>query len=259
MSHLEVLFTPADFLGLKQRDLSGTTCVVFDVLRATSTMVTALWNGAAAVNTVEEIEQALAVRRQKPEVLLAGERDGVKIGPDLTGGVAFDLGNSPREFIPTVVRGRTIVMTTTNGTRALRACAEARSTMAGSFLNLDATARAILQSEPHHLLLVCSGTNEEAAYEDALCAGALCDLVWSRYQDGHVADSALMARELFQNSGQDLKQALARSRNARRLLSIPELRDDVAFCSQLDAFPLVAGMGRDALLRRLDKAGNPLG
>src|ERR1039458_6506005 len=95
---LEVLFAPAEFALLGQRDLSQTVCVVFDVLRATSTMVTALGNGAAAIAPVAEISEALGIRQRQPEVLLAGERDGVRIEAHLTGGIGFDLGNSPREF-----------------------------------------------------------------------------------------------------------------------------------------------------------------
>ena len=116
-------------------------CVVFDVLRATSTFVTALHNGAKAIVPVSEISEALAFRRKQPDVLLGGERDGVRIRAAQTGGIDFDLGNSPREYTPEKVRGRTIVSTTTNGTRALRACAGAKTVLAASFLNLTATAR----------------------------------------------------------------------------------------------------------------------
>src|SRR5581483_4631948 len=131
MKTLEVLFTPADFTALSRRNLDQTVCVVFDVFRATSSMITALANGAVAVVPVGEIEDALALRRQDPAVLLAGEREGVRIRAHLTGGVDFDLGNSPREFTREVVAGRTIVMTTTNGTRALRSCAHAREVLIG--------------------------------------------------------------------------------------------------------------------------------
>src|SRR5512136_2922474 len=104
---LEVLFAPAEYAVLNERDLRQTVCVVFDVLRATSTMVTALGNGATAIIPVADIPEALAVRVQYPDVLLAGERDGVRIQANLTGSIAFDLGNSPREFPPEVVQGRT--------------------------------------------------------------------------------------------------------------------------------------------------------
>src|SRR5690348_2998573 len=127
MNRVEVLFTPAEFEALKQRDLRETLCVVFDVLRATSSMITALARGAAGIIPVQEIDEALSIRRREPDVLLAGERDGVRITSDLTGSIAFDLGNSPREFTSETVKGKIIVMTTTNGTRGLRACAAAQT------------------------------------------------------------------------------------------------------------------------------------
>src|SRR5258705_11320215 len=123
---LEAEFSPAEFAVLRERDLSRTVCVVFDVLRATTSMVSALANGAEAIIPVSEISEALAIRQQRPQVLLAGEREGLRIRGNLTGGVEFDLGNSPREFTAEKVQGRTIVMTTTNGTRALRASSGAR-------------------------------------------------------------------------------------------------------------------------------------
>ena len=97
-SALEVLFTPPEFGALKNRDLRQTTCVVFDILRATSTMVAALANGAESILPVAEISEALALRRQRPDMLLAGERDGLRLRAPQTGGVEFDLGNSPGEF-----------------------------------------------------------------------------------------------------------------------------------------------------------------
>lgn len=242
MKTLEVLFTPAEFATLPHRDLSRTVCVVFDVLRATSTIVTALANGATAVIPVAEISEALAWREKLPGVLLAGERDGVRISGAVAGGVEFDLGNSPREFTPEIVRGKTIVMTTTNGTRALRACAAAESILAGSFLNLRATAQHLTNMTPDHVLLVCSGTGEAAALEDTLAAGALVGLLDG--QPAATTDAAHMAHELCLRFETDLTGAMRFSANGSRLLANPQLRDDVAFCLQRDAFDLVAAMGR---------------
>jgi 2-phosphosulfolactate phosphatase len=244
-SMIEVLFAPAEFTALKQRDLRATQCVVFDILRATSSMVTALASGATAVIPVAEISEALTLREQQPELLLAGERDGVRIQSHLTGGLLFDLGNSPREFTPALVQGRRIAMTTTNGTRALRACAHARRVLIGALLNLRATAELLLREAPGQLLLVCSGTHDQAAYEDVLGAGALCDLLWPHYGSGTVADSAVMARRLYHLAREDLAAGLAESRNGRRLLAVPALRDDVPFCAQRDVLQIVAGMGED--------------
>ena len=247
---LEVLFAPAEFAALRERDLSNTVCVVFDVLRATSSMVTALNNGASAIIPVAEIAEALEIRARDPQVLLAGERDGVRIQSNLTGGVAFDLGNSPREFTKEKIGGRPIAITTTNGTRALRACQRAWMTFIGSFLNLSATSNLLQQQPPSHLILVCSGTFDQAAYEDVLCAGALCALIGSHYTAGAVSDSAHIARKLFLAEERDLTGAIASSsRNAARLLASAELRDDVAFCLQRDVFNLVAELSIDGTIK----------
>lgn len=239
-THLEVLFTPADFAALSHRDLRGAVCVVFDVLRATSSMLTALDHGARGIIPVGEIAEALELRRQRPDVLLAGERDGLRIGRALTGSIDFDLGNSPREFTRAVVADRTLVMTTTNGTRALRACAGAGTVLIGSFLNLPALTRWLTAHRPAQLFLVCSGTHEEASYEDTLAAGALCDRLWPAYTAGRIADSAAMARQLFQLAETDLLGAMVHARNGRRLLAIPELRDDVPLCLHIGAHDLLA-------------------
>jgi 2-phosphosulfolactate phosphatase len=250
---LEVLFTPADFATLTQRDLGDTVCVVFDVLRATTTMLTALSNGAAGIIPVAEIPEALALREQDPSLLLAGEREGVRIEASLTGSIAFNMGNSPREFTAGRVRGRRIAITTTNGTRALRACARARTVLVGSFLNLRATAQVIHAKRPAHLLLVCSGTHDQAAYEDVLAAGALCDAIWPVYGTGAGADTARMSRALYQLAQADLPAAFAQSRNGRRLLGLPELRADVAYCAQRDTLELIAVLESDGWVR--ERAG----
>lgn len=249
---VEVLFTPTEFRALSGRDLSRTTCVVFDVLRATSTMVAALDAGAQGVLPVCEIAEAVAIRRQKPEVLLAGERDGLRIGGALSNGVEFDLGNSPREFTRERVSGKLIVTTTTNGTRALRACAGAPKIFASSFLNLDATAQAVAAGTSAHILIVCAGTGEYAALEDTLAAGALCDALKSMGVDSSLDDSALVARSCFLQVRNNLADAMSQASNARRLLSHPELRDDVNFCLRLNALPLVAASDVDGIVRRVD-------
>jgi 2-phosphosulfolactate phosphatase len=250
MTTIEVLYAPAEFAALKERDLSRTVCVVFDVLRATSSMIAALGNGAEAIIPVEEIPEALALRKQRPGLLLAGERDGLRIRAELTGGIDFDLGNSPREFTKDKVLGRTVAMTTTNGTRALRACAPARETLIGTFLNLGAVVERLRQSRPENLLVVCSGTFEQGAYEDFLGTGAVCDAVWDLYEAGKVADSAMLARKVYQLARGDLAAALGESRNGKRLLSRPDLRDDVAFCARRNVFPFLARLGRDGSVRR---------
>ncbi len=237
---LEVLFTPAEFAALNRRDLSKTTCVVFDILRATTSMTAALANGAAAIYPVLEIADAVALHKKMPDALLAGERNGLRITAAQTGSVDFDLGNSPREFTSERVRGKNIIMTTTNGTRALQACAGAQQILAASFLNLKATAALLTKTKPEHLLLVCAGTFEEAAYEDTLAAGALAESIGSLYESGDFTDSAHMARDIYRAWSGNLETAFHHSRNARKILSVPALLEDVAFCRQRDLFDFCA-------------------
>jgi 2-phosphosulfolactate phosphatase len=254
---LEVTFAPAEFAAFPDRDLGRTVCVVFDVLRATSSMVTALGHGAAGIIPVTDIPEALARRQAQPGILLAGERHGVRIRAADTGGIDFDLGNSPREFTVARVHGRLIVMTTTNGTRALRACAGAAQVLAGSFLNLGALANWIERHRPPNLLLVGSGTVEQAAFEDALGAGALADAIWPLYADGEVSDAAQLARHTYRNFARDLPTAFRLARNGRRLLAIPELRDDVAVCATRDTFDVVPILGTDGVVRTSPRAAPP--
>jgi 2-phosphosulfolactate phosphatase len=255
MKSLEVLFSPAEFAALRSRDLSRTVCVVFDILRATSTMVTALAHGAEAILPVNDIPEALAAKQAHPAALLAGERHGLKIGPELTGGVAFDLGNSPREFTRERISGRTVIMTTTNGTRALRASAGAREVLAGSFLNLAAInrrLRSLSAADFDQLLLVCSGTYEEASFEDTLAAGALADRVWDLFTERDVADSAQIARQIFLAHQHDLVAAMASARNGRRLLASADLRADVEICLGKDSVDLLAELGQ-GMVRRVQQ------
>jgi len=249
---IETILTPAELPVLAQRDLRATACVVFDVLRATSTFVTALHHGAQAIIPVSEIAEAVEikkseVRSQKSEaILLGGERNGVRISAN---GIDFDLGNSPREYTPEKVCGKTIVSTTTNGTRALRACVGAKTILASSFLNLGATAEFLRRENCENILLVCAGTGENQADEDVLAAGALCEML----SGGKTmfSDSAQIAFQTYTLAKPDFSAAICGSENARRLLAIPELRDDVEFCSRHNIFPLIARMNADGVIRSI--------
>ncbi|MGH7953882.1 MAG: 2-phosphosulfolactate phosphatase [Limisphaerales bacterium] len=242
---IEVILTPSELPALAKRDLRETVCVVFDVLRATSTFVTALRNGAKAIIPVSKISEALAIKKKQPEVLLGGERHGVKIRAD---GIDFDLGNSPREYAREKVAGKTIVSTTTNGTRALRAGVGAKMILAASFLNLSATAKFLQKESAANILLVCAGTRENAALEDILAAGALVGLLG---EQNELSDSARLALHAYANAKSNLNDAIFDSENARRVRSIPELFGDVEFCLQRDIFNFIAALGNDGVLRRI--------
>ena len=234
---LDAILAPGELPALVQRDRREAVCVVFDILRATSTFVTALHHGAAAVLPVSEISEAVALRREHADWLLAGERHGVKIRAAESGGIDFNLGNSPREFTPETVRGKTIVSTTTNGTRALRACRGSRAVLAASFLNLAATAAYLQRLQPAEIILVCAGTGEGVALEDVMAAGALAERLPAA---GEATDAVAIARQTYAGAKADLALALSRTMNGRRLSARPELREDVAYCARMDVIPLAA-------------------
>ncbi len=246
--NIEVILTPAEFPALAARDLRATTCVVFDVLRATSSMLTALHHGAEEIVPVVEIAEALAVKQRRPEVLLAGERQGLRITRELTGSVDFDFGNSPRDFIQEKVRGQSIAWTTTNGTRALRACAQAEMVLLGALVNLRSVSGVLEQLRTRKLLLVCAGTFEEAAFEDQFAAGALIDRLQHLIAWAGLSDSAQLVWHAFRHLSED-SALLAASLNARRLLAQPALAPDVTLCLQRDSIPLNACMMKDGSVR----------
>src|SRR5438128_8984928 len=149
--------------------LRGSVTVVVDVLRATTTIIHALAAGCTSVRPCAEVEEArgLAGQMRAGKVLLAGERGGVRLD-------SFDLGNSPREFTARVCQGTTLVLTTTNGIRALLRAGEAERVLVAGFVNYSAICEQLRQdARPIHIL--CAGTEGEIALEDTLLAGALVD------------------------------------------------------------------------------------
>lgn len=151
-------------------DLAGGTAVVLDVLRASTTIVHALQAGAREVIPCLEVEEARAVAESMAEgdAVLGGERSGLPIA-------GFDLGNSPSEYFPSRVGGKTVVLTTTNGTRAMLHARQAERILIGAFVNAAAVVERLLGREQIHLL--CAGTEGQISYDDVLAAGLLVDRI----------------------------------------------------------------------------------
>src|SRR5437588_7777933 len=181
--------------------LAGGVAVVIDVLRAATTIINALAAGCTAVRPCAEVEEAreLAGQMRAGRVLLGGERGGAPLP-------GFDLGNSPREYTPKACRGTTLVLTTTNGTRALLRAAEAERVLVAAFVNYSAVCEQIRQdARPVHI--VCAGTEGEVSLEDTLLAGALVDCL-SQACEVRLNDAARLAWDCFENHGRILLGAL---------------------------------------------------
>jgi len=228
---IDVHFTP---LGLAAGDLAGHGVVVIDALRATTTIVTALANGAKAVIPAATSEDAvrLASNLEKDGVVLAGERRSVKIE-------GFALGNSPLEMTATAVAGKTIVLATTNGTPALVAAQGGDPVLVGAPVNFKALVervRAVLL-EPRDLLVICAGRERQFAIEDAYTAGRLIKAVKKGLRKLALNDAARTALALTDEltSWQD---ALEGSEAAHQLADV-DLSEDVAFAAQADRFGVV--------------------
>lgn len=203
------------------------TAIVVDVLRATSTIAQALAGGYERVLCCAEIDEARSLRQARGEGALAGERECVRIP-------GFDLGNSPADFVEPIAK--TVILTTTNGTRALIAAgAAADRVFAASLLNLAAVA-ARARGLGGDVTILCAGVLGEFAMDDAYCAGRIVDLI-----DGEPSDGARAALRLAQ-SFETAEQGLAASQSARNLLAA-HLADDIAWCAResvLDIVPHIA-------------------
>ncbi len=183
--------------------LTDCVAVVIDILRATTTMTTGLANGAARIVPCVGLDQAHLTKQRLLEelsanVLLGGER----LGKPLPG---FDLGNAPETYSPAAVAGQTIVMTTTNGTKAMDRCRGAQQIVIGSFANLSRVVQHL--SRAHRVALVCSGTDKHVTCEDVLFAGAVtAELLRGPAADlpaWEVNDQAELARSYWQSQPGD--------------------------------------------------------
>jgi 2-phosphosulfolactate phosphatase len=227
--------------------LRGGVAVVIDVLRATTTMIHALAAGCTSVRPCAEVEQARAVAAEMRvgRVLLGGERDGV--APS-----GFDLGNSPAEYTPQMCKGRTLVFTTSNGTRALLRAAEAERVLLAAFVNYSAVCEQLRQ-ETRSVHVVCAGTDGEVTLEDTLLAGALVDYL-SEVAEVEVNDSARLAWDCFENHGRMLLAALEVSGGAANLRRLG-YDDDIRAAATVDRFAVVPELRRDPLRVELAAVG----
>jgi len=228
---IDVFFSPA---VVDEASVEGRSAVVIDVIRATSTLVEALANGARAIIPTVSTEEAvkLASSLGREDTFLCGERKGLKVE-------GFDLGNSPGEFTAEVVEGKQLVMTTTNGTRAFVAVEGADRVLAASFMNLSAVAEALCGVAS--LVIVCAGRENRFSLDDALCAGMLIRSLQEGGEEEMVLnDAGRVAADLASKYTVDAE--FLRSTAAGKALIEVGLDGDLELCASLDRHALVPEM-----------------
>jgi 2-phosphosulfolactate phosphatase len=215
-------------------ELDGQTAVVIDVLRATTTILHALAAGATQVIPCLEIHDAKRVAAELGDsAILGGEREGLPIA-------GFDLGNSPAEYTRERIAGKTVVFTTTNGTRALARCKLSARVLIGAFVNFSAVCGEIASAD--RIALVCGGTDGEVTREDALLAGAMVTEL-KRSGPATLNDQAEIAADAWQTAvrvltDRPLGMTLKGSRGGRNLIGIGH-ENDIDLAAQIDRFDIV--------------------
>jgi 2-phosphosulfolactate phosphatase len=230
---IDVCFTPT---GLSPGEVHGRSVFVIDILRATTSMCAALSHGAKAIIPVASTEEALRLAQTigSTEVILAGEQNCVRIP-------GFQLGNSPLEMREAVVRGKTIIVTTSNGTKALLACQGAPSVYPSAAVNLSAAAekaREVLNTDKQ-VIVVCAGREGAFALDDAYCAGRLiAAILGDRKPRRGLNDAAIACLDLVRRYGTNWARPLRYSRAGRELIKLG-FGDDLREAARVDAYPVL--------------------
>ncbi|MGC8594516.1 MAG: 2-phosphosulfolactate phosphatase [Candidatus Kryptoniota bacterium] len=225
---VEVLFTPAEVDELSMRSKN---VVIIDVLRASSTICTALTNGAKEIIPTPDVESAtkIASNLSPDSHLLGGERQGKRID-------GFHLGNSPLEYSAEKVAGKTIVFTTTNGTGAIYKCRYASVAIIGSFLNLSAVVQ-VMRETGNEWTILCAGQQANFSIEDAACAGMILSKL-NTSQLAETDDAGLTCMILYKNFKGNILRMMKKSSHGQYLISIG-MKEDLKYCSEVDKLSVI--------------------
>ncbi len=226
---LDVFYSLHSF---QEDELRNKTVVIIDVLRASSSIVTALKNGAKAIIPVADMGEAskIAQNVDSENYLLCGEKDGIKIE-------GYDLGNSPVEFSKEIVGGKTLIFNTTNGTKAIKKAVGAQNIYVAAFLNVSAIVK-VLQAQKKDVVLLCAGWKGRLAFEDMLLAGQIIHLLGNGELPDESRDGAKVAYGLFDKYGDDIPTVIHQTNHASRLKALIGT-DDIDYCCQVDTTDII--------------------
>ena len=220
---------------LTPQDVQGRVVAVIDVLRASTTIAVALGNGAKTIIPLDSSDDVVTRSKQfeRDNVLLAGERRMLKME-------GFDLGNSPLEHTREAVEGKTVLLTTTNGSKALLAVQGARDVVVASYVNLTAVSamlRTALRGGPD-VTIVCAGQDRQFALEDAACAGRYVHNVSKRLSGLDTNDAALAASLIDRKFGDNLMRLFNTAAHGRALAAAG-FEEDLTACAAVDSYPVI--------------------
>ena len=220
---------------LTPADVHGRVILVIDVLRASTTVAVALANGAKAVIPFESSDEVIdrAKQFERSDVLLAGERRMHAIP-------GFDLGNSPREYTRQAVEGKTVLLTTTNGTVVLAGLQGARDVVVASYVNYSAVSAMIRAAArgAADVAIVCAGRDKQFALEDAACAGRFARAVTRRLANVRLNDAAQACALLDKRYGDGLDRLFEDSEHGRALAEAG-FAEDLVLCAEVDSHPVI--------------------
>lgn len=229
---VEVCLSPALIPHYK---VAGKIVVVIDIFRATSSMCYGFENGAKEIIPVATVDECRSYEGQ--DYLLAAERNGEVVE-------GFDFGNSPFSYTVEKVKGKKVVLTTTNGTHAIQEARAAEKIIIGSFLNLDAVAE-WLRVQDNSVLLLCAGWKNKFNLEDTLFAGALLAKLQGTFTQH--CDAAVAAQDLFELAKNDLRGYLYKSSHSQRLKEL-NIEDDIQFCLKQNLCKVIPILEGDKLV-----------
>jgi 2-phosphosulfolactate phosphatase len=232
MRKVDVCLTP-ELLHLYE--VENRVVVIVDILRATSCMTVAIANGVEKIIPVAKLEECQSLRQKG--CVGAAERDGKM--PE-----GFDLGNSPLAYLNNAYAGKTIAMTTTNGTQAIAKSKDAEEVIIGSFLNKTAVVNYLI-SQPNDVLIVCAGWKGKVNLEDTLFAGAIVEGLKGHFEIEN--DSVIASATLYNHAKKDMLAYLSACSHVKRLKNL-NIQKDIEYCLREDQFNVIPVLKEDALV-----------
>ncbi len=226
---VKLYFSPQPLTEAKTR---GKVAVVVDVLRASTTICTAIQNGCREVIPVATVGDAAAMRANldRDSVLVCGEREGLKIE-------GFDLGNSPSEYSEQVVRNKVLVFASTNGSRAILKCVSSTATVVCGFVNLSMVVDMVRKFDKD-VVIVCAGKQGNFSLEDTFCGGAIIDRMLERSGYEISNDAAQVAHMLYKNQSESVESVINQADHARYLIGLG-FGGDIAIAASIDSIGVV--------------------